>query len=296
MRIFVTFYTICALIGLHNPLDAQEIEPNPTEQGYIDSGLARSLADLGVSNPDYSKKCMFLGSDSSLETANSELIALVQYLSVASDLSNDLLGIAKEKHVTICLVDTGINERGSFDYSSNLIVLREALTFPEKILIMVHELRHLDQFGRGFCPSTKFDMSEHVRLIYALEADAQAITTLSAWSMKVSGDDLPWATLSEFEKYSDISDSFSARFSESGDLSTATSAAFAQWYQSRWRLESYYLGACENYLDDLDRTKMVQSYLKLPDSFFDTLCSLPNGMSYECLEAAKADYANQSEK
>ncbi len=111
-----------------------------------------------------------------------------------------------------------------------------------------------------------------------------------AWEMKENGYADPWTALKSFEKYSDILDSFSTSLLESRNLSVATNAAFAQWYHSPWRLESYYVSACTGYLDDLDQSKMLQSYGKLPDSFFESLCSLPDGSNYECINNPEIDF------
>jgi hypothetical protein len=62
----------------------------------------------------------------------------------------------------------------------------------------------------------------------------------------------------------------------------ATRAAFARWYDSDWRRESYYLSACGQYLDQLDETHAIEGRDRLPADFFDTLCLLPDGTNYGC--------------
>lgn len=290
MHFIVTTLVFLFMTGSLTPLDDQKAERDNTENRSKFLEVVENLSGLDVSDPVFTEKCILLGDGDSSETGNSELLALIDYMSFASDESNTLLRIAQEKRATICLDDIIWNERGFFDFDLNFIVLKNSLTFSEKVLILVHELRHLDQYSRGFCPSTQFDISEHVRLTYALEADAQAITTLSAWIMRENGYTDPWNALKGFVNYEDIPDSFSISFLENQNLSIATNAAFAQWYHSAWRLESYYVSACTSYLDDLDRSKMIQSYGKLPDSFFDSLCSLPDGSNYECLKNPEIDF------
>ena len=287
MQFIVNIFVFLFITGSLTSVDDQETDRNRTEHRSKYLEVVENLADLDATDPLFTAKCMRLGESN---TANSEILALIDYIYISSDESKALLQIAQEKRATICLDDIIWDERGFFDFDLNFIVLKNSLTFPEKVLILVHELRHLDQYSRGFCPSTQFDIREHVRLTYALEADAQAITTLSAWNMKENGYTAPWTALKGFVNYNDILDSFSISFLESQNLSTATNAAFAQWYHSSWRMESYYVSACTSYLDDLDRSKMIQSYEKLPDSFFESLCSLPDGSNYECLKNPEIDF------
>jgi hypothetical protein len=62
--------------------------------------------------------------------------------------------------------------RGYYEPTAHVIALGPDLTFDEKLLIVVHELRHVDQIRRGFVPSLSLDHREYVRLVFALEADA----------------------------------------------------------------------------------------------------------------------------
>ena len=280
MQFVIATLVFLSMAGYHSSPDDPASDKSDYRSEYLK--VVENLANLDVSSPEFAAKCVYLGDENDFAKANSKIIAVLEYMSTNSDESNALLHIATDKHAKICVDSITSNERGFFDHEQNLIVLSDALTFPEKVLILVHEFRHLDQFSRGFCPTVKFDISEFVRLTYALEADAQAITTLSAWAMKENGFTTPWNALSTFVNYQDVAESFSITFRDSKDLPTATNAAFAQWYRSDWRLESYYASACTSYFDELEKTKLIQAYGKLPITFFDTLCTLPDGTNYGC--------------
>lgn len=280
MQLVVAVIVFLSMAGYHIPLDEQDHEKDEYQSKYL--AVVENLANLDITSAAFAQKCVILGSEP--PNSSAQILDLLEYLSTKSEESNALLQFAVTKQVKICVDDITWNERGFFDHEQNLIVLRDVLTFPEQVVILIHELRHLDQFSRGFCPSVQYDISEFVRLTYALEADAQAVTTLLAWMMKENGVGVPWDTLTAFPNYRDIAESFSSEYMENQNLQNATNAAFAQWYHSDWRLQSYYNSACSSYLEDLEEMKLIQSYGKLPDTFFNTLCTLPDGSNYDCLK------------
>ena len=292
MQFVIATFVFLSMAGYHSSPDGLESDESDYRSEYLK--VVENLATLDVSSPEFAAKCVYLGDGNEFAKTNSKINDVLEYMSTTSDESNALLHIATDKHVKICVDDITSNERGFFDHEQNLIVLGDGLNFPEKVLILVHEFRHLDQFSRGFCPTVKFDISEFVRLTFALEADAQAITTLSAWVMKENGFATPWNTLNTFENYKDIAEIFSSNYMENGDLPIATNAAFAQWYHSDWRFDSYYASACTSYFEELERTKLIQTYGKLPDSFFDTLCTLPDGTNYGCQNNPEINIAGPS--
>ena len=83
-------------------------------------------------------------------------------------------------------------------------------------------------------------MEEIVRMTFAIEADVQAIVTLFAWRMKDHGCADIWTTLSEFERYPDIGESFEEEMLASGNELNSAKAAFSQWHKSEWRVDGYF--------------------------------------------------------
>ncbi|PJN94612.1 hypothetical protein CNY89_13485 [Amaricoccus sp. HAR-UPW-R2A-40] len=139
----------------------------------------------------------------------------------------------------------------------------------------------MDQLRRGFEHSLEFDRLENIRQIYAMEADAQAIATLYAWSERAAKPEL-WDAAGSIAHYEDIRTAFGDTLASTADLGLAGRAAFTAWYASDWRRESYYLSACSQYLDRLDAAHALQRYDPLPDGYFDDLCLLPDGTNYGC--------------
>lgn len=69
---------------------------------------------------------------------------------------------------------------------------------------------------------------------------------------------------------------------DTGDVALAVTSAFYQWYESNTRLEQYYIAVCSDYLDRQDANHIVPQYQLVPDAFLESLCTLPDGSSYEC--------------
>jgi hypothetical protein len=185
----------------------------------------------------------------------------------------------------ICIDPRPVLPRGVLDTGEMFVALKSTLGFEEQHLILIHELRHLEQFDRGYCPSTTLSMQENARAVMATEADAMAITTLLAWDLKSIGHPGPWHTLRQWDHYEDIARRFEAELAAEGDLESAVVAAFDQWYASDWRVESYYIASCSDYLDRLDDSKLLPSYGLLPDDYLTRLCRLPDGAAYPCSDA-----------
>jgi Putative metallopeptidase family (DUF6782) len=218
-------------------------------------------------------------------TGPSELKTLRARLDDPAVFGGYFAGLLEGSGAVLCLDNRTPGCRGYFEPASNVIALLEGLSYGEKLLIAAHELRHAAQSADGFGPSVEYDRHENVRLTYALEADAQAITTLFAWSERSAGRPDAWEAALTLERYADIPEAFAAALDGGGDLTTATRTAFEAWYASDWRRESYYLSACSHVLDLLDETHSVESYARLPADHFDTLCRLPDGTDYGCTAA-----------
>jgi hypothetical protein len=184
--------------------------------------------------------------------------------------------------VEICVDPLMTLFRGHYEPDEHVIVIGANASMEEKALILAHELRHVDQAARGYAPSLEFDMRENVRQIYALEADAQAVTVLFAWSMREAGNPSLWQALKTLEHAGDMAAPFEAAMLAGAGQIAATRAAFSAWYHSRWRVEAYFTASAGAYLDQLDETRSVQSYRELPQSHFNRLCLMPNGGDYAC--------------
>jgi hypothetical protein len=184
--------------------------------------------------------------------------------------------------VEICVDPLMTLFRGHYEPDEHVIVIGANASLEEKALIMAHELRHVDQAARGYAPSIAFAMRENVRQIFALEADAQAVTVLFAWSMREAGNHSLWQALKTLEHAGDMAAPCEAAMLAGAGQAAATRAAFSAWYQSPWRVENYFTAAAGAYLDQLDETRSVQSYRELPQGHFDRLCLLPNGGNYAC--------------
>ena len=184
--------------------------------------------------------------------------------------------------VEICVYPLMTFFRGHYEPDEHVIVIGANASLEEKALILAHELRHVDQAARGFAPSIAFDLRENVRQIFALEADAQAITVLFAWSMREAGNPSLWQALKTLEHAGDMAAPFEAAMQAGEGQAAATRAAFLAWYQSPWRVENYSTAAVGAYLDQLDESRSIQSYRELPRGHFDGLCLMPNGGDYAC--------------
>lgn len=171
---------------------------------------------------------------------------------------------------------------GYFDVDRNKIYISSALSKDMQVAVFLHEVRHLHQIKIGVCPFDDLAMREYAQAVFALEADASAISLMIAWGLKEQGDPEVWDALSSWETQSDIAYRFSEEMNASGNLGAAVSAAFDQWYASEFRRNRYYLSTCSEYLDRKDTTHAIPRYQLLPIDFYTELCKLPNGLEYQC--------------
>lgn len=213
-----------------------------------------------------------------------EIRKLLDYLSREKNYAGYLISRTKEAGTLICVDNRADGTRGYYDYKYNIIGVQEELGFMEKAAIVLHELRHVDHVLRGYRLTLVYAKEEMVRLTFAIEADVQAYSALVAWRLKLSGDTDLWNALLGFERYADIAQAFEENIRASSDELSAMKASFVQWYKSPWRRRNYTRNCCMVYLDMLDETKKIEQYTKLPGSFFDQLCLLPDGRSYGCKE------------
>ena len=183
---------------------------------------------------------------------------------------------------TLCLDDDLVEEQGYFEPKTNRIVLNGDLDQSFQLAILIHEIRHLEQFDRGYCPTIADRMTDYIRARLALEADASAIGVYVAWKLRQAGDPGPWDMLADWPTHGDLITRFGSEISAGADEVAATSATFAQWYELDDRREIYTFAICSNYLDALDREKVVPGQALLPADFAAQLCRMPDGRPYDC--------------
>jgi hypothetical protein len=217
-------------------------------------------------------------------TPGQQVIAdVVARLQDAATAFPSLLAALEARGPEICLDPRSAGARGHFDLASNVIAINRSLESAEALAILIHEVRHLDQIGRGICPSDGLAMEEVARATFAMEADANAVLAHVAWELRDAGDGSVWDAFVGFEHYRDIGPAYAAAREASGSIAHALGAAFEQWYASDWRRERYYVASCSDYLDRADTTHSLPGYGLIDDDFFVRLCSSPDGSTYDCV-------------
>ncbi len=235
-------------------------------------------------HPDGSKRCLASPYDVSETAAQQEVLDVIVGLFDALEPFPSIVAALDSASPDICVEDRTIDARGYLDVDRNIIVLHEKLTTAEKRVILIHELRHLEQLQRGFCPSTDVSMTAAAHATFALEADAEAIATLVGWTLRENGSEEAWNVLLSRPNYADIAARFDEEMARTQDAASAVAAAFDQWYMSDWRVETYYVASCSDHLDRLENAKQIPSDRPLNPYFFDTLCRLPDGGRYSCAQ------------
>lgn len=184
----------------------------------------------------------------------------------------------------LCLDDGLRGAEGYFEPDEMRIVLRGGLGRDLQLGILLHELRQLEQFHRGICPSFWLTMGDHARLIFAIEADASAVSLLLTWQRLLAGDPAIWQALMNWPSQTDIAISLAQEFFASADEGRVATAAFTRWYALDERREGYYVDSCQAYLDRQDRSRRLPQYDPLPRDFLAAICRLPDGRPYPCAE------------
>lgn len=216
-------------------------------------------------------------------TADAVLLAEI-YSNIAPVLLEIPLLNTMDKRNTpsICLADNLDGAVAYFDAEASKIMLRRGE--PPEFLsgVLLHELRHFEQFSRGYCPSNDVSMQENARAVFAMEADASAVSLLAAWILKEDGHAETWVELANWKTQKDIAQRFAETMRRGAGTPKALSNAFSQWYASEERKKEYYTTSCSEYLDRQDFTKALPKYDLLPVDFFEKLCVLPGGLDYPC--------------
>ena len=243
---------------------------------------ADRIAELEYHLPGASDLCLLPPHDTARSPAQATLLSLLDALERLESQPNPLLATLRATDVALCLEPRTTEARGVLDVDAGLIALDADLAPGAKMAILIHELRHLDQFTRGFCPGTKLSMKANAAFTFALEADAQAISTLLSWGLKARGNGAAWEFLMSDVEVADITARFAAAMDKDAGIAVATSAAFDQWYASPERVERYYIASCTDYLDRQDEQNLIPSDLPLPSGVLAPLCRLPDGSAYPC--------------
>ncbi|MBY6201771.1 hypothetical protein KUV65_10385 [Maritalea mobilis] len=183
---------------------------------------------------------------------------------------------------TICLSDQTGTAMGYFEPATNRVMIDAALNADLQLAILVHEMRHVEQFRRGICPHDALAMHEYARATFAVEADAMTITLIVAWALREGGDPGPWTALQDLPRYVDMTRAFAESMEADGNLFSAGELAFALWYEDESRRHDYYIASCGAYLDRLDDTHALPRYDTLREDFFEQLCILPDGTPFSC--------------
>ena len=272
----VTLFLFCILF---HGLATNEVLAESESSQHLTS---HDNLDLSAWHHRYKDLCYFPGRNN---PANENTITIKQILNELEKepvFARYLLDKARRMNTAFCIEDRADETQGYYDYKYNVIAIRKHLDTMTKVVILFHELRHVDHFSKGFCQSLDYDQFEMVRQMHALEADINAVTALFAWRLKENGYPQIWSKLLGLPNYSDIFQRFETEIETSKDELAATRMAFSQWYKSEWRTTNYYRHCISGYHDMLNDTKLIQRYDKLPEGHFRNLCTVPDGRNYGC--------------
>ncbi|SNS60730.1 DUF6782 family putative metallopeptidase [Tropicimonas sediminicola] len=228
--------------------------------------------------------CLQAPYDRAMTDHEARIQALAAWLRTALARHPDLLFSLEESAPRICLAEKIFGAEGYFDVDGNAIVLRESLSPDMMRAVAIHEVRHLHQVHSGTCPEPDNSMKAVARMTLALEADASAISLVVGWSLREAGAPGVWDALAAWPTHSDLAAAYERAMTETGDPMHAAAQAFAQWYVSDWRRQSYYLAACSDYLDRQDESHSLPRYGALASDFLESICRLPDGRPYPCEE------------
>lgn len=217
-------------------------------------------------------------------TVETEIAALVASLAPVLERFPSIAGVLERSRPDICFEERLGTAHGYFEPDAMKIVLRKDLPPGLARGILLHELRHLDQFARGACVPDGLTMQEHARGISAMEADASAISLLMAWDMREAGDPAIWEALAAWPSQADLAAGMAEVFADGGTPAEAVSRTFALWYAREDRVLRYYRSSCSAWLDEQDRSHALDTGGTLDTAYLRRLCALPDGSSYPCEE------------
>ena len=217
-------------------------------------------------------------------TSDPRLGAPAASLDMVLDAVPSLARPVAELKPTLCLVTRASEAHGTYQPETATISVHDGLSPGETTAILIHELRHLDQSARGICLSPDLAMRDHARAVFALEADAMAVTMLIAWELRETDGGAAFAALRSLPGSADIAATFARTMAETGDSALATADAFTAWYASDTRREKYYVSSCEAYLSEREDSKRLPGGLSFDATILTRMCQLPTGETYPCRE------------
>ena len=217
------------------------------------------------------------------QSGNAEIAALMALLTEALAGYPSLDTAFRQEAPSLCISDALFQEQGYFEPKTNRIVLRKGLDPDLQLAILIHEIRHLEQYSRDICPTTQMTLPDYVRLRLALEADAAAIGVHIAWDLRETGRPGPWEQLRTWPSHQDLTARYSSEIAAGGDEIAATAATYAQWFEDPDRRAIYAYAICSNYLDALERDNFDAGHATLPDDLTDQVCVMPDGQPYPCV-------------
>ena len=247
------------------------------------SAAAIALCLVGTANPSTGAAA---GPDCSQApfTEPAQIATLLSEMEPVFTAFPDLQELISDTSLELCFGENMLEAHGYFEPKSNQIMIGDSLPSGLQQAILVHELRHVRQFATGICPAPDLSMAENARAVFAMEADASATSLVVAWAMRETGYPQIWEALAASPLQHDITEAFASEMRATNDIGLATSAAFQAWFGDQTRVDAYYLAACSSYLDREDDTHQLRGYAQLDPAFFTTLCQLPNGGSYACVD------------
>jgi hypothetical protein len=211
-----------------------------------------------------------------------DLDGAVAILSSLDVLGPWFAGLIADSGVRLCVEHEMVGGRGWFEPETRTLSVSSTLSPADMVLVLAHELRHIDQWRRGFQLSLDVTATEHVRQTYALEADASAVLAWVGWTAGQEGHDGIWTATLDLDRYRDIAVAFDTEMTETASPTAALLAAFRAWYASPWRIDSYWRSACGNYLDRLDDLHRPAGQALLPSGRLNRLCEVPGLGNYGC--------------
>jgi len=241
---------------------------------------AEASAQAGIAAPE---ECLTAGAEPN-SPQQQRITGLLLRLAPVLEVLPSLHTALRELGPDICLSGQLYEEHGYMQADASRIVLNARLGDDILLAILLHELRHLDQFRSAVCPAPELSMQETARAVLALEADASAVMLLATWWLRQNGDAGPWQAIEDWPSARDIAARFAEEMAVSDTPSDAASAAFDQWYRSPERVEQYYLSICNAYLTRIEESKALPRYELVPPDYFTQLCHLPDGTPYPCAE------------
>lgn len=187
------------------------------------------------------------------------------------------------KAPALCLDDRLFGAQGYFEPDSGRIVLSARLPRGLALAVAVHELRHMQQFDDGHCPTLALSMEAYAEFVFAMEADASVTSLAVAYLQRGTGEPAMWEALASWPMQADLAVIFETTLAETGDMNRTAAATFAAWYDRPARREAYYIASCLEYLDQLDQQHLLPRYGALPDDLYAKTCRLPDGRPYDCV-------------